>query len=406
MPKKSTISRIYRLALAALVAGCLIFHIAILWESRKEIATGYGDFIIFYTGAQIINDGKAKELFKVETQNTYQAKFDVPQLEWPLPFNHAPYELFPFLPLARLSYPIAHAIWSGVSLIFLVIVLQILLLYTQSPHRFFIGAAVFAWFPTMETLRLGQDSIVSTLLLLAVFINVKRQRDGWAGFFLALGLYKPQLVLPMAGAFLVARRWGLLAAFSITGATLAGISVALVGWQGVVDFVSILRSMENYSYIIFPANMPNIRGLTHLLFHGGSLERISALMTLIVSIGLYALCLNFWRGKFDALDPSFDLKFSLVLVTTVLIGYHLYSHDLFPLTLSFILFFRGINSGSITDGALVKAFFILLVIFFVPVVPRYLIQIHLLGWGALLNLALYIILSLAIFRSKPLLPTV
>jgi len=67
------------LTLAALVAGCLIFHLAILWESRKQIAAGYGDFIIFYTGAQIVNDGKSKELFKIETQNAYQAKFDVPQ---------------------------------------------------------------------------------------------------------------------------------------------------------------------------------------------------------------------------------------------------------------------------------------------------------------------------------------
>ena len=84
----SAVGKSYRLILAALVAGSLIFHLAILWESRWKIAAGYGDFIIFYTGAQIINDGKSKELFKIETQNSYQSKFDVPQLEWPLPFNH------------------------------------------------------------------------------------------------------------------------------------------------------------------------------------------------------------------------------------------------------------------------------------------------------------------------------
>jgi hypothetical protein len=67
------------LVLAAFIAGSLIFHLAILWESRKYITDGNGGFIIFYTGAQIINDGKAKELFKVETQNAYQVKLDVPQ---------------------------------------------------------------------------------------------------------------------------------------------------------------------------------------------------------------------------------------------------------------------------------------------------------------------------------------
>src|SRR5690242_8785874 len=225
-----TIAKFYKLVLAALVAASLIFHLAILWASRHRIAEGYGDFIIFYTGAQIINDGKSKELFKVETQNAYQAKFEVPQLEWPLPFNHAPYELFLFLPLVHFSYPVAHAIWSSMNLLLLVFMLQWLLNYVHSPHGVFIVVSILAWFPTMEALRLGQDSILSAALILAVFTALKRQYDGWAGFFLALGLYKPQLVLPVAGVFLVARRWWSLIVFGVTGGVLAAVSLAMVGW--------------------------------------------------------------------------------------------------------------------------------------------------------------------------------
>ena len=132
MPENNPSRRLYKLLFTALLAASLIFHVAILWESRHKIAAGYGDFIIFYTGAQIVNDGKAKELFKVETQNAYQAKFDVPQLAWPLPFNHAPYELALFLPLAHLSYPVAHPIWSGVSVILLIMMLRWILPYVNS----------------------------------------------------------------------------------------------------------------------------------------------------------------------------------------------------------------------------------------------------------------------------------
>jgi hypothetical protein len=92
------------------------------------------------------------------------------------------------------------------------------------------------------------------------FCCFKAKQDGLAGFFLALGLYKPQLVLPTAGALVVARRWHSLAVFTITGVILVAISLGMVGWQGVFDFVSILRSMEDYSFIIHPANMPNVRG--------------------------------------------------------------------------------------------------------------------------------------------------
>ena len=399
MPEKNTIAKLYRLTLAAFVAASLIFHLAILSESRKQMGAGYGDFIIFYTGAQIVNDGKAKKLFKIETQNDYQAKFDVPQLEWPLPFNHAPYELFLFLPLAHLSYPVAHAIWSGLNLILLIIMLRWILPYVDSAHNFFIGAAVLAWFPTMEAFRLGQDSILSTALLLAVFVALKRNRDGWAGFFLALGLYKPQLVLPMAGAFLVTRRWYALVAFSITGVVLVAMSLAMVGQQGAFDLVSILRFMGEHSFIILPSNMPNIRGLSYLALQGRSFELWRFVVTLIISLALYGLCLYLWKHEFGTRDPVFDLTFSLTIVTTVLISYHLYAHDLFPVALSLVLLFNYVCSGSTSHWAISKAYFCLLIILFVPVVPRYL-NFKLFGFAASPILLLYTILAVEIYRRK------
>jgi hypothetical protein len=47
---RKTLAKSYRLVLAVLIATSLIFHLAILWASRSQIAAGYGDFIIF-TGA-------------------------------------------------------------------------------------------------------------------------------------------------------------------------------------------------------------------------------------------------------------------------------------------------------------------------------------------------------------------
>jgi hypothetical protein len=378
-----------------------MFHLAILWESRKYIADGNGDFIIFYTGAQIINDGRSKELFNVETQNAYQAKFDVPQLEWPLPFNHAPYELFLFLPLAHLPYPLAHAIWSGINLVFLGLMLRTLLRYLDWRHWFFVGTAVLAWFPTMETFRSGQDSIMSTVLLLGVFVNLKQRQDGWAGFCLALGLYKPQLVLPMVGTLLIARRWYVLKVFSITGIILTSACVAMVGWKGLFDLVFILRAMEHYSYIVYPANMPNIRGFFGHLPQLAVSAILSGSLTIMISLVLYALCLFLWARQFDVFDPSFDLKFSLCLVTTVLISYHLYAHDLFPLTISLVLFFRYITLDTVSSKTISNIFFVLILVFLLPVIPRYLIQYSALSWAAVPILVFYSTLIVEIlYRSR------
>ena len=91
----------------------------------------------------------------------------------------------------------------------------------------------------------------------------------------------------------------------------------------------------------------------------------------------------------------FDLQFALVVVTTVLISYHLYAHDLFPISLSIILLYRYVSSGSRRNTSI--AFFGLLLIMFLPVVPRFLIEVKLFGWGALPVLLLYTILAAEIF---------
>jgi hypothetical protein len=247
----------------------------------------------------------------------------------------------------------------------------------------------------MEAFRLGQDSILSAALLLGVFAAMKWQRPGWAGFFLALGLYKPQLVLPMAGAFLVARLWYSLSVFVVTGGVLFLLSLAMVGVEGAFDLVSILASMGDYSFIIYPRNMPNVRGLSAVLLHP---ESFAAGITIAISLALYASCLYLWRGTCDSADAAFDLKFALVLVVTVLIGYHVYVHDLFPVALSLILLFRHINAGRAAHAALPGLYYFLLLIFFLPVLPRYLIEAKVLGWGAVPVLALFALLSAEVLR--------
>jgi hypothetical protein len=241
---------------------------------------------------------------------------------------------------------------------------------------------------------------MSTALLLAVFVSLKRERDGLAGLFLALGLYKPQLVLPLAGCLLMARRWYSLSIFGVTGMVLVGISVWMVGLQGIFDFLSILRSMNHYSYIIYPPNMPNIRGLIHDLFYAEATGSLSFALTGIMSVVAYLLCLFLWRGDFDALNSIFDLQFSLTLLTTILISYHLYPHDLLPVVVAAILLFRYINIEGASHKNLSLAFYIVLLVLFLPVVPRYLISASVLGWAALPMSLLYAILIGEIVQRK------
>src|SRR5262249_53581246 len=102
----------------------LLAQLAVTWSQREYLASGYFDFVIYYTGAKIINDGKGRDLFKLDLQGAYQKDFGVARLNIDVPFNHAPYELLIFLPLVYFSYPIAHLIWSTLNGLLLLLILK------------------------------------------------------------------------------------------------------------------------------------------------------------------------------------------------------------------------------------------------------------------------------------------
>jgi hypothetical protein len=83
---------------------------------------------------------------------------------------------------------------------------------------------LIAFFPTATAIMYGQDSILSAFLLVGVFAALKQNRHVAAGSILAFGLYKPQLVLPMACFLFYKRCWRATTSFILTGAVLAGIS--------------------------------------------------------------------------------------------------------------------------------------------------------------------------------------
>jgi hypothetical protein len=188
--------------------------------------------------------------------------------------------------------------------------------------------------------------------------------------------------------------------FGLTGVLLVVISLAMVGLEGAFDLVSILKSMGDYSFVIYPRNMPNVRGLSNVAFDALGLDLPAGAVIFAISLAFYGICLYLWRREVDANDPAFDLLFSLAVVATALISYHLYAHDLFPVTIPLILLFRYINRGWVRHWIISGVFFSLLLIGFIPLLPRYLIQFRSFGWGALFTLILYIILSVELFRRE------
>src|SRR6202795_1763701 len=81
-----------RLALVTFLAAMIVVHAWMFFSFRKEIATGYPDFTIFFTAGKCILQGRGRQLYDLETQFAIQREFasEVKHRENPLPFIHPP----------------------------------------------------------------------------------------------------------------------------------------------------------------------------------------------------------------------------------------------------------------------------------------------------------------------------
>jgi hypothetical protein len=360
----------YKVLLALIATLSLLQGIQITWMTRSFMAQGHYDFLIFYTGAEIVNAGKGQDLYDLNLQQAHQEKFKLPRKAWSvLPFNHAPYELLPLLPLAKLSFQRAHLVWSIISVIFLILACLILLALTERTHRMLFGGLMLSFYPAWITIKMGQDSAMSLLILVGVFASLKYERDVAAGGILALGLYKPQLVLPLAGILLMSRNWPTLIGFAATAACLAAISLAMVGWQGILGLFSIISVMDRPTTIVYPAHMANLRGLFFPLLSLFRLPELTNIFTAIVSLIVYCYSVILWKNNVSRDRPLFDLHFSLAIVATVLISFHLYPHDVIVLLIPIVLTFNYVLAHEPRLIMARNVFLFVLLLLYLPFVP-------------------------------------
>src|SRR6476646_570398 len=104
--------------LITFLTAMIVLHAWMFFRLRREIATGYPDFTIFYTAGKCLVQGRGRQLYDPETQFAIQREFasEVKQRENALPFNHPPFEALLFAPLARLPYVAAYLVWAVVNI--------------------------------------------------------------------------------------------------------------------------------------------------------------------------------------------------------------------------------------------------------------------------------------------------
>ncbi|HET9530185.1 MAG TPA: glycosyltransferase family 87 protein [Blastocatellia bacterium] len=328
---------ISRLALTAFSLLALL-NILNLWSVKEPMLAGYGDMPGFYATGLMLARGAGDRLYNLEQQAQIYSELFPDAIMPDTIFNHLPYEALAWSVIARLPYPVA---------VFAVLVANLLILASLSvalkrrlrnagdmiPLPWFVP--MLACFPVYLSLANGQTSIAMLALYSISFMLFKRHERA-SGFVLALGLFKPQLVLPFLAIEILQRRWRFLAGFALGAILVLAISLSIVGLGGTFEFTSVVINLRNR--FGSTSTMPNLRGLLFMLAPVLG-ETASLVLTLTASAALVL-----WVGLRKGLNQ--DTQFALGILVVLLTSYHMHAYDLTLIILPLLILLNQARNRS------------------------------------------------------------
>ncbi|HUD15257.1 MAG TPA: glycosyltransferase family 87 protein [Terracidiphilus sp.] len=259
-----------------------------------------GGFPAFYGAAKLARYD-ISQLYNLQLQNRFH-----PDNRGVGYFFHPPFEAVLLVPLSFLPQVEAYAVWSLFNLGCLLAGARVL----QRHFPSFSILIPIAFAPTLSLLANGQDTAILVLIAAIAFDQFAWGRDLSAGAILALGLIKFPFIVPLV-VILCFRHWRVLLGFIAASIPILGLSAAMIGAQGVRQYIAMTRITDGKEN---PAILSNLRGLAGILFGGNHPGWVIAISTALVA---YVAWLDLPRIQ----------KFCLGVIVTQLVSWHGHLYD-------------------------------------------------------------------------------
>jgi hypothetical protein len=303
-----------------------------LLAALPAIRDGQVDFRGHYAAGYMIRSGLGHEIYDYSAQKRIQDELVSPA-QLALPFVRPAYQPLLFAPFSFLAFRQAYFAFYAFDLAVLILCFRLLRPYLANLARVasYLPAAMFLFFPIAETLIQGQDSIILMALLLGALTCIQRDRECLAGVLVAFGLFKFQLVIPIAVLFLVWRRWRFTAAFACTAALLAAVSLWIAGMAQSVHYLTSMIQMG--SSLNFSSGSPipvNQMANLHGAFYGMLGRSPYVLPLTIASSAVIMIYASFRR-------PHGVNALLIAIPVSVAVSYHLFIHDMCILLIPIVL---------------------------------------------------------------------
>jgi Glycosyltransferase family 87 len=345
---KSRLPAPYRRHTSIILGVLFLFAALKLYANLPPDLTGDGNFPPFYSSGVILKEGARRSLYAFEEQRAVETRlFPKQAARWKafVYFYHPAYQAVFMLPFAYLPYRPALFLWMFLGIGAVLVSAWLLNPLFPEIRRLTgvpLGLIFLAFWPVVEALPYGQDSMFVLLFLALGFRLYCDRKDFASGAALSCALFKFQYIIPTVGMLFLRRRFKLLA-----GAVLVGILVVLACWavtgtSGVVDYWNMLRHHPNET----EWEMVDLRGFIDCLR-----GTYSPVLTLVASA-----LVTLWA--FLAKPGNRAQEFCAALLVSTLVSFHMHMYDMVVLLIPvMVVLERAARNRSWADAILAGIFF-------------------------------------------------
>jgi hypothetical protein len=325
--------RVHGLLLAACLWSIYAFDVSTPGLLDRNGLVKGTDFAHFYVLGSLAREHRASALYNTLLQSEI-AREIVPGAQ-PLYYValYGPQVSVFFAPFARFSYGTAFILWS----LFNAIVYGVCCvaiwrvcprLRDHGPTVFILAIAYPAFF---HLIAWGQTSAPALLFFTLAYLALRADREFLAGLAIGLLVYKPQLGIAGAILFLFSKQWRLVAGAVISGAAELSVGWLYYGtavmreyWNVLRHFQQVLPNLEPRAYVVHC-----LRAFWAMLV---PVPTFAALLYILSAVIVISASVLIWRSR-----APLALRYSALLIATVLVAPHLTIYDLVILVPAFLL---------------------------------------------------------------------
>ena len=222
---------------SAILVSALIVQVLSIFRD-KEIG---GDFPAFYAVGKVAQNYPHGELYNIDLQD--KEYYEVTGVRATSPFPYPPWFTIPLAIFAKLPYLVALAIWSTISVGFVIAGFWMTARAVALPLSWdLLGIIACVAFPPylFYTLINGQPAAFAFFILALTYFLQKNHSLLIAGIVLSFLSYKPTLVALIGPMLLITKQWRILSGLVIGGIILALVSFLWAGVDGYRGFFHLM----------------------------------------------------------------------------------------------------------------------------------------------------------------------